>query len=328
MGLFSTSVFLLSLVGPVIEKIGFFPAHFLEAWKVYKTTPSDQRKSLYFYIKRALKGGGTSLLEDVLVHDPVYIGLMFAGLSIYQGTPPWLLSAISFIVAVVAVAFIEVGITEGRYLLFKRRAKRAGFESESYFESRFLINASADPDAAMGLLSERFKLSTMYEMSYGDVYYGNKFPEYSDRTAKFRMRRRSNEQGRFICSAQIVYTRAAEMRESKLDQCRFFPIKKDKIYLAMREPLPDMPSEIEKDAGQFLYKHINDDDKHVVKFIRVVAYNPDLLISVDRVRGSRNFYLLELKVYKDVKLLMQAMRFIMRELPVLQTTHGKLELTT
>jgi hypothetical protein len=180
----------------------------------------------------------------------------------------------------------------------------------------------------MGLLSERFKLSTMYEMSYGDVYYGNKFPEYSDRTAKFRMRRRSNEQGRFICSAQIVYTRAAEMRESKLDQCRFFPIKKDKIYLAMREPLPDMPSEIEKDAGQFLYKHINDDDKHVVKFIRVVAYNPDLLISVDRVRGSRNFYLLELKVYKDVKLLMQAMRFIMRELPVLQTTHGKLELTT
>jgi len=327
-GLFSTSIFLLSIVGPIVEKIGFFPAHFFEAWNVYKTTPKDQRKSLYFYIKKALKGGGTSLLEDVLVHDPVYIGLMFAGLSIYQGTPPWLLSAASFFIAVVAVAFIEVGITEGRYLLFKWRAKRAGFRFESYFESRFLINASADPDVVMELLSKKFKLDTMYEMTYGDVYYGNKFPEYSDRTVKFRMRRRTNEQDKFICSAQIVYTRAVEMCESKLDQCRFFPIRKDKIYFVMRDPLPDIPSEIEKDAGRFLYKHINDDDKHIVKFIRVVGYNPDLLISVDRVRGSRNFYLLELKVYKDVKLLIQTMRFIMRELPVLQTTHGKLELTT
>jgi hypothetical protein len=328
-GMFSVSVLFLSIIGPIIEKIGFFPAHLTEAWKIYKTTPKDQRESLFFYLKKALKSGSISLAEDVFVHDPVYIALMFIGLNIYQGTPPWLLSVVSFIVAVIAVAFIEVGITEGRYLLFKWRAKRAGFGFESYFESRFLINSSADPDVSMELLSSRFELNTMYEMTYGDVYYDNKFPEYSDRTAKFRMRRRTNEHNDLICSAQIVYTRAAEICENKFDQCRFFPIKKDKIYFAVTDPNTTIPNEIKKSAREFLCKHnIDLENKHVVKFTRVVAYNKNLLISADRVRGSRNFYLIEVKVYKDIRLLMQAMRFIMKELPVLQTTRGKLELTT
>jgi hypothetical protein len=143
------------------------------------------------------------------------------------------------------------------------------------------------------------------------------------------MRRRTNEHDDLICSAQIVYTRAAEICENKFDQCRFFPIKKDKIYFAVTDPNTTIPNEIKKSAREFLCKHnIDLENKHVVKFTRVVAYNKNLLISADRVRGSRNFYLIEVKVYKDVRLLMQAMRFIMKELPVLQTTRGKLELTT
>lgn len=69
----STSTTVLSLTGPIVEKIGFFPAHIYESIKIYKTTPTNKRKSYGHYLKKAFKGGFTSLAEDILVHDPVYI---------------------------------------------------------------------------------------------------------------------------------------------------------------------------------------------------------------------------------------------------------------
>src|SRR3989338_10901706 len=69
--LLTQSPVILSLAGPLIEKLGFFPAHFKEAWDVYRTTPEENREPLANYIKRALNGGSTSLLEDVLIHDPL-----------------------------------------------------------------------------------------------------------------------------------------------------------------------------------------------------------------------------------------------------------------
>jgi len=326
MSLFSASAVLLAAVGPVVEKIGFFPAHFVEAWKIYKTTSEMQRRNLFHYIKRAARGGTVSLVEDVLVHDPVYIVLMYLGLNAYSGTPAWVLSAISFVIAVVVVAFIEVGVTEGRYLFFKWRAGRAGFEVEKYFESRFLVDVTVDPDQAMKLVSKEFELNTTYEMAYSDTYFESKFPEYSDRTVKFRLRKRTNEAGNFVRSAQIIYTRAGEVYRNKLEQSRFFPIRKEKIYFELDSLHP--PAELEGTAGEFLRKYINDSKPQPLHFTRIVAYNKVLLVSADRVKGSRDFYLLEVKVYKEIETLIKAMRFIMRKLPVLQTTHGKLELTT
>lgn len=326
-GFFSASAALLSVIGPIVEKIGFFPAHFVEAWKIHRTTPEAQRQSLGHYIKRAVRGGAVSLAEDVLVHDPVYIVLMYLGLSAYKGTPAWILSAVSFVIAVIAVAFIEVGITEARYLIFKWRAKRAGFEVEKYYESRFLVDAVFDPDQAMKLISEQFDLDTAYEMVYNDTYFDNTLPEYSDRTAKFRLRKRTDETGAFVRSAQIVYTRAAEVCEDKFEQARFFPIKKEKIYFEL-DSIPSVPVEMDPEAGAFADKYVDGDKAQSLAFSRMVSYNKVLLVSADRIRGSRDFYLLEVKVYKDIEALVKAMRFVMRELPVLQTTHGKLELTT
>jgi hypothetical protein len=334
MSVFSSNPALLSLVGPVVEKVGFFPAHFIEAWNIYKTTPLSQRSGLFFYFKKAFKGGFISLVEDVLIHDPIYIGLMFLGLYIYQGTPPWLLAAASFIIAVIAVAFIEVGITELRYMLFKWRARKMGFHIESYFESRFLISAKADPDKTMDLLSKKFGLDSSYMLDYKDNYFDSNFPTYSDRVPKFRLRMRSFpnnigglEDKDWVKTIQIVYTRASEVCE-KVEQCRFFPIKKDKIYYTLKGKMPFAPSDIAVgDVSKFVSRHVSEDSVHGIDFIRVVAQSPDLLVSADRIRGSRDFYILELKTYKNTKLLVQAMRFIMKELPVVQTTYGKSDLT-
>ena len=65
---FSVAPLVLSFAGPVLEKFGFFPANFLEARKIYKTTPERKRKKLSHYSKRAFKRSLTSLIEDILVH--------------------------------------------------------------------------------------------------------------------------------------------------------------------------------------------------------------------------------------------------------------------
>ena len=98
---FTAIPILLSVAGPVIEKIGFFPANFIEARKIYKTTPKNQRKHLFHYIKKAMKRSFTSLTEDILVHDPLYIFFMFFGIIIYPVIPVWILAVISFILAVI-----------------------------------------------------------------------------------------------------------------------------------------------------------------------------------------------------------------------------------
>lgn len=63
-----------------------------------------------------------------------------------------------------------------------------------------------------------------------------------------------------------------------------------------------------------------------VRFRRKLAHNKDLLASVDQVVGDRPCWLLELKTHRNIRLLMKAMRFIMMEFPVMQTTHSKQEL--
>ncbi len=60
-----------------------------------------------------------------------------------------------------------------------------------------------------------------------------------------------------------------------------------------------------------------------INFQRISANNKDLLVSVDNIKEDKSYYILEMKVYEDVKLLMKAMRFVMREFPVVQTTHSK-----
>lgn len=317
------SPFLLSVAGPVIEKIGFFPGHFKEAWDVYKTTHPGRRKSLGFYLKKAFKGGAKSLLEDVLCHDPVYALLMYAGLVIYPETPVWLLAAASFLIAVILVVFGEVAFTEMSYANFKRRLKKKGFGIESYYEARFYVSAGINPKAALGRIAKEFGLSVEKKWDYEDIYFENRLPEYSGREAKLRLRKRTAEKGS-VQTAQIVYTRAYELPSGKLEQNRYFPIRKEKIYFRLGQKMPSEIGSI-KDAGAkaILGHYAETARPRKVLFSRIIAKDSGLLATVDNVHSKQPFYLLELKTYRNTKLLKEAMRFVMREFPLIHTTQGK-----
>lgn len=323
-GFFYTSALILSLAGPIVEKIGFFPAHFKEAWTIYKTTPKEIRKNLSHYVKLAMKNGSVSLIEDILIHDPIYIILMFIGINMYSQTPVWILATISFIIAVIMVSILEVMVNEIRYWLLKEKFKLNGFMTEKYYEARFLVDKRESQINVMNKVAKEFKLGKVHKLNYKDIYIENSLPNYSGRSAKLRIRDRTTENKKNFKSIQIAYTIASEFLENKFDQYRYFPIKKEKIIFILKDKCPKNIDEIGDDKIKKMIKKISLKRHKEVNFNRFVARDEELLISVDEVR--KNSFLLELKVHKDKKLLCKAMRYVMNEFSLIQTTHGKSEL--
>ena len=321
---------ILSTTGPIIEKAGFFPAHFKEALDIYKTTPREERDGLTTYLKRAVKGGSKSLVEDILIHDPLYVSLMYGGLQIYPESPAWMLSATSFLIAVVAVSGLEVLATELLYKNYKRNLKKAGFGVESYIESRFFISSEKNPDDVLEALDKEFKLGTIKKGNYYDRYFENHLPAYSGRIPKIRLRKREREDGNgWLQTAQITYTRASEMARNEVEQYRYFPIIKDKLYFMLQQEMPETFDDIKDEKVRRIMKRAQSGDRFWdICFNRTVAYNPkNMLVSTDKVENKqRPFYVVELKTYDKIKMLKEAMRYVMLEFPVIQTTHGKLDM--
>jgi hypothetical protein len=326
-GIFTSIPIFLALAGPVLEKLGFFPANFFEARNIYKTTPKHQRKSQSYYFKLALKNSTKSLTEDILIHDPLYIFFMFFGLILYPAAPVWLLAATSFIVAVIIVAFIEVAYVELNYIRFKQKLKRAGFESEGYYETRFFISSQESQKELLEKISKEFNLYETGTKRYHDRYFSNNLEEYSGRTSKVRLRMRDNPpRKKSMKTLQIVYTRARETATNKFDQYRFFPIRKDKFYHLLDGKMPLSIPEIKNPKARKILKYSQKVPPQKIEFERTFARNDNLLITLDKVSHGRKYYLLEVKVRKDTKTLIAAMRYIMQEFPVVQTTKGKFEL--
>ena len=323
----------LTVAGPVVEKAGFFPGHFKEAWDAYRAAPVEDRDPLSTYFKEAVKGGSKSLLQDIIVHDPVYMSLMYAGLQIHPGTPAWIIATTSFVAAVFAVAGLEIGTNELLYKRYKRALRKAGFGTESYLESRFLIDAEKKPEEVIENLVDRFNLSKVRRGQYHDRYFGNTLPHYNNRSPLLRLRRRIiEEEGREVKSAQIVYTHASEISSEKPEQFRYFPQQKDKLYFLLDQEMPENIEGIENERVRKILKRAqkeqHDENNCVeVHFERTVASNPtSLLVSADKVQQDRPFYVVELKTFKDKRLLREAMYYVMKEFPVLQTTYRKLDL--
>ena len=97
----------------------------------------------------------------------------------------------------------------------------------------------------------------------------------------------------------------------------------------LHQNMPSDPSGIENDQlRKWLCKNRRDPWlAKSVRFARSIArrYPEGLFVSVDKVDDTRPFFLVELKVYKDLKLLKEGMRFVMTEFPVTQITHSKEE---
>lgn len=339
MSCLTASVLWLSLAGPIVEKIGFFPTHFYEAWNVYRTTPAQARKKLGWYFRRACRAGFWDLLEDIVIHDPVYVILFAWGLA-YPGVPPWLLAFFSFVLAVFVVAALEVAISEMRFLLFQYRLKRAGFEREVYYESRFQVRlGTGEVERLIKKLKDEFGLQDIEEKTYNDRYFENNLAHYSGRRPVVRLRRRKlgpsdqkwlTDHGDvldgsgFLQTLQVVYSRPNEARGRLLDQFRFFLILKIKFYKVLLQP---MPSELEGVVGVSARALLKAKDKiKDVRFKRKVLKDRenDLLVAIDNSHRN-NLCLVELKTFRDVNLLCRIMRFIMMESPAVQMTVQKLD---
>ncbi len=322
----------ISTAGPIIEKFGFFPAHFKRARDEYLAAPEGEREHFSHYLKQAIRGGASSLAKDIIVHDPIYFGLMFGGMQMYPQTPAWMLAGTSFVMAVFAVAGLTVAVNEAKYWNLKRSLRNTGFGSERYYEARFFISSDDDPKKTLNRLVDEFKLSPIRTLEYRDRYFETSLPHYSNRTPKLRLRRRTNpEGGPEMRTAQIVFTRAAEMKSGKAEQCRYFPSLKEKLYFPLdnEKNMPSQFSELkESKARDKLIGAVEGDDHYDVRFTRMVAKNPaTLLISADHVADDRRpFYVLEVKTYGNTDALLEAMRHIMRTCDVHQITYGKLDL--
>lgn len=322
---FTGSLIFLSLAGPVIEKIGFFPAHFKEASSIYKTTPKDKRKPLLYYYKKAVKNGSKSLLEDLLVHDPIYIVLMFLSLSFAKNTPVWALAALSFFIAVAIVAFLEVLIVEITYLRLKKSLIHKGFGFERYYESRFLINKSIGSNEVLERISKDFDLKDKKRLEYHDKYFENDFSIYSGRIPRLRLRKRTGDTKKFMQTVQLVYTTAYESTNKNIDQFRYFPILKEKLYFVIKEKMPKNLLDIDDSTLKKTFKGSSTNPISTVDFERIVLRNNEILFSIDLMDSTKDYYVLEIKSHKNKKLLIEAMRYVMKEFPVMQTTKGKFD---
>lgn len=122
---------------------------------------------------------------------------------------------------------------------------------------------------------------------------------------------------------QITYTRAGEIPQNVLSQYRFFINKKEKFSMDIQAG-HDVHND-RRIAGKF-----HDADIHSsVKFERHSAKDPKgLYAAIDKVTSSKeeDYSLIELKVFEDKQLLKKAMKFIMDEFHVVQTTQSKVEL--
>lgn len=319
------ALLLLILAGPIVEKFGFFIGHINDARNVYKETPECQRKPLGHYCKNAFRGGLKSLIEDILIHDPLYIGLIYLGTFAHPQTPIWLLVPIAFGAAVVIVAFLEVMFVEHLYKKFKRKLIGKGFGSEIYNEARFFIPLNQiNPERVIEQLREEFlPEEEAVCVDYHDRYYDNELPEYNARKAIVRLRERGRRDNTVVRTLQVVYTRAVEHSTSDDDQFRFFPQKKDKIYLEQDSV---------EDAGKFVEfnKLLKVDFSHPSRDIsfkrHVVTSNDKIFISVDSI-DDQDFAVIEIKAYIGREaMLKEAMRYVMHQFPVLQTTYNKFEL--
>jgi len=331
----ATTILALALAGPIFEKIGFFIGHLRDAYKVYKETPSSDRKSLDFYLKKAFYGGAKSLIQDILVHDPIYTGLMLGGMRFHPETPAFLLVPIAFGLAVILVAVLEVGIHEYRYHRFQQRLFKMGFERETYYESRMYLEAGHNPEAMISELRDYFFANkSVYCLDYCDDYCigCQELPEFNSRTGRMRLRNRTHGGEEWTNTVQVIYTRTIEDTGTDADQFRYFPAKKDKFYRFMddRTSGDDVVAMLDKAlVSPWLIKSIckcnQRHPSHRIVFHRWAVYSEELFIAIDKINGHT---LVELKAYPaHLRNLKEAMRYVMHHFPLMQLTRGKADLT-
>ena len=329
---------IISVVGPAAEKPGLFFHYFKESIKEYYKTPRLERKSKKYYFKKIIKDGWPTLRADLLFHDSMYFVLMWIVSQIFQPTG-FKLAIVSLMVFMTALLFattLEVYYTELKYILQKRKLKRKGFCLDSYYETRFRIyprNKNHSPKKVLQYLAKSFDLPITYKGEYHDVYLQDlELLELNGRRPllRFRSRTHPKKKSGLSNSIQITYTKPGEFLKKDTRSFRCFPVAKDKFYYEFKggkmywnhSKIPN------KKISKFVKKAITSGNIRKVNFKRMIARDPKtILISVDELLDSkRNFYVVELKIRKDLKTFRAVNDFILKNLPAEGTTFSKFRL--
>lgn len=328
----STNPLLISVTGPVVEKLGFFVAHFQQAGSAYLTTAKRNRKSPWSYLKTAFTHGLASLAKDVAVHDPLYTVLMYLGLVSLAMVPAWILAISSFILAVAAVMVGEVAVNEVRYLWLGWQLRKAGFKRESYFESRFYVK-KVDSKRILADFAAKFNLHKHAKGNYHDRYFETNLKNYNGRKPILRLRQRGKETGGMMQTVQVVYTRVSEWAKRKPRQFNYYLTRKDKFWSLISGDMSWKIGDITDGGLRNWCGKRTGGEHHDVFFTREVVRDPKtILVSVDQVSlpNQQHFTVIEIKAHTDTRsrqLLVEAMRYTMLRYEAVQTTHSKSTLT-
>jgi len=326
-----TQDILLSGVGPIIGKVGFFPAHIYDAVKHYHALPEDQRKPFSTYLKQAFKEGGKNLIENITIQDPCYAGLMYAGLTLFPETPPLILSIAASVISVIGLSAGEVAVKETLYNIRQGKLRHAGFRKDSYHEARFKLGKEEhQPQEVIEKISREFRLDEHFVGSYRDKYFPTNLHKYNGREPQLRFRKIDVPDGSSDRLVSITYARARKLSEEKGEQFCYYLKKKDNFFYKFKQKImPWTPQEIQNErVREVVQKAILGDESAEINYRRTSARRPELLCTTDRVveHSHKPFYVIELKSRNNVPLLKESMYFVMRNFHVIETISEKNEL--
>jgi len=311
-----------SIIGPILEKFGLLSWYFKDIFKQDSSGRNFKTK-----LKQSFQKSLPTLIEDVLLHDPIYSGMMYLGQTKYSNTPVWLLSFTVFVVSVSIVTVLEVLIEHIRYILFKRLCFSKGFKKEKYFESRFYLSSDINPEDLLNDVSREFNLNPTPKILYEDRYFCTKEKTFLRKNMYIRSRHRKRK-GKDFNTFQIVFIQPQKLKSLySHSSYNYFPSQKTKLYFELNFELEDLlplPKKVRQIVERF-----NDLKKpKYIRFERAYAHDKELLISIDLCKiEDTSFRIVEVKVYNDLKKLEKAMKYILTNYQVEQTTFGKHGLT-
>lgn len=305
-----TNPFLMSLVGPVIEKVGFFIWEFIKA---VKERMRNRKKALKALFKDGLRGGTTNLIVDVLAHDPLYIIIMTLLLA-FTNIEPVYAAAVSFLAAIPLASAAKTGGEEFLHGVLRFFSKMR-FKWESYFETRFLVLEGVDANKVFDDFSKAFRLSHYNKSSYHDVYYRHSLPLFGSRLGLVRNRNVEDLSGteHSFRNVEFSYT---------LGKKRTFPGSEFNLFYAHKEKGKAYirgPGKLPWIVRRFIKRRVR-----VIDFTREIRYDKEIRIVLDTVKaGRKRFHIMEIKSYHESKEFFRAMQYLLRHGSVMTTTFSK-----
>ncbi|MEK6964442.1 MAG: hypothetical protein AABX70_08540 [Nanoarchaeota archaeon] len=310
--LFSTQVWLLSIIGPLSEKPGFFIRHIYHAHQSHKARMGSFGHCLKKEMKRALR----VLAVDIVFHDSIYM-ILAAVLLKMTGLHPGFISVISFCAAIPFAATFQYVAEEILHMLHMGVLHLNGLKWETYYESRFFF--IGDEKAVLNKFRKEFGLKERQSGVYIDQYLVSSSWLAENHEPFMRMRSlHMDSDSKKSRHALEMGFRTLKRVSPPADQYNYHFIKKEKGQCLVG----GKKDGVWKELPAYFRKKVQKVVKGV-SFSRLTYHDKELSVSVDRLSKASKVKVIEVKVYKDIVLLMRAMQFLNRLYPVVETTLPK-----